>query len=89
MAPGRDEAEKAFNLFIDSYQAKYREALLACYDFPAEHWVHIRTTNPIESPFFDNYSFLVGLCPTPRGFSRGSFRWPLEPNKVHVFRPLK
>ncbi len=43
------------------YQAKYpkaiaclekdREALLAFYDFPAEHWVHIRTTNPIESTF--------------------------------------
>ncbi len=61
MAEGRDEAEKAFDLFIASYQAKYpkaarclakdRDALLACYDFPAEHWVHIRTTNPIESTF--------------------------------------
>ena len=61
MAEGRDEAEKAFDLFIDSYQAKYpkaaeclakdRDALLAFYDFPAEHWVHIRTTNPIESTF--------------------------------------
>lgn len=30
---------------------KDREALLAFYDFPAEHWVHIRTTNPIESTF--------------------------------------
>ncbi len=61
MAEGRDDAEKAFDLFIDSYQAKYpkaakclakdRDALLAFYDFPAEHWVHIRTTNPIESTF--------------------------------------
>ncbi len=61
MAEGRDDAGKAFDLFIDSYQAKYpkaaeclakdREALLAFYDFPAEHWVHIRTTNPIESTF--------------------------------------
>jgi transposase-like protein len=61
MAEGRDQAEKAFNLFIDSYQAKYpkaaecldkdHDALLAFYDFPAEHWVHIRTTNPIESTF--------------------------------------
>jgi transposase-like protein len=61
MAEGRGDAEKAFNLFIDSYQAKYpkaakclakdRDALLAFYDFPAEHWVHIRTTNPIESTF--------------------------------------
>ena len=44
-----------------TYQAKYgnaaeclakdREELLAFYDFPAEHWVHLRTTNPIESTF--------------------------------------
>ena len=61
MAEGREDAGKAFDLFIDSYQAKYpkaaeclakdRDALLAFYDFPAEHWVHIRTTNPIESTF--------------------------------------
>ena len=61
MAEGRDESEKAFDLFIDSYQAKYpkaaqclakdRDTLLAFYDFPAEHWLHIRTTNPIESTF--------------------------------------
>ncbi len=61
MAPSRAEAEKAFTLFLKTYQAKYpqaaaclekdREALLAFYDFPAEHWVHLRTTNPIESTF--------------------------------------
>ena len=61
MAESRDEAGRAFNLFIDSYQAKYpkaaeclardRDTLLAFYDFPAEHWLHIRTTNPIESTF--------------------------------------
>ena len=61
MAEGRDDADKAFDLFIDSYQAKYpkaaeclakdRDALLAFYDFPAEHWLHIRTSNPIESTF--------------------------------------
>lgn len=60
-AEGRDQAGKAFDLFIDSYRDKYpkaaecltkdRDALLAFYDFPAEHWVHIRTTNPIESTF--------------------------------------
>ena len=54
-------AEKAFDLFIARYGAKYdkavaclvkdREALLAFYDFPAEHWKHVRTTNPIESTF--------------------------------------
>ena len=61
MAPGVDDADKAFDLFLESYRAKYpkaadclekdREALLAFYDFPAEHWVHIRTSNPIESTF--------------------------------------
>jgi putative transposase len=54
-------AEKAFDLFVKTYQAKYpkateclvkdRDVLLAFYDFPAEHWVHIRTTNPLESVF--------------------------------------
>ena len=61
MAPGRAAAEKALDTFAAKYQAKYpkavtcltkdREALLAFYDFPAEHWQHIRTTNPIESVF--------------------------------------
>ena len=61
MAPDRQRAEMAFDLFIATYEAKYpkaaeclaqdREVLLAFYDFPAEHWGHIRTTNPIESTF--------------------------------------
>jgi transposase-like protein len=61
MAATRDDAFKAFDLFLASYQAKYpkavecllkdREPLLAFYDFPAEHWSHLRTTNPIESTF--------------------------------------
>jgi putative transposase len=60
-AATRAEAEKAFDLFVKTYQAKYpkateclvkdREVLLTFDDFPAEHWVHIRTTNPIESVF--------------------------------------
>jgi putative transposase len=60
-AETKAEAEKAFELFVKTYQAKYpkateclekdKGALLAFYDFPAEHWVHIRTTNPIESVF--------------------------------------
>jgi putative transposase len=54
-------AEKAFDLFVETYAAKYpkatdcllkdRETLLVFYDFPAEHWIHLRTTNPIESTF--------------------------------------
>jgi putative transposase len=60
-AATKAEAEKAFDLFVATWQAKYskatdclvkdREALLVFYDFPAEHWVHVRTTNPIESTF--------------------------------------
>ena len=55
------EAEKAFDLFIKTYEPKYpkattclqkdREELMAFYDFPAQHWQSIRTTNPIESTF--------------------------------------
>jgi putative transposase len=61
MAPTRAEAYQAFDDFVKRYQAKYpkaveklikdRDALLAFYDFPAEHWQHIRTTNPVESTF--------------------------------------
>lgn len=61
MAPTRAEAEKAFDQFIAIYSAKYpkaveiltkdRERLLTFYDFPADHWRHLRTTNPIESSF--------------------------------------
>jgi transposase-like protein len=61
MAEGRGKAEEAFDLFVKAYQAKYpkateclvkdRGALLTFYDFPAEHWVHIRSTDPIESTF--------------------------------------
>lgn len=61
MAAAREHAYKAFDLFVKTYQAKYpkatdclqkdREELFAFYDFPAEHWIHLRTTNPIESVF--------------------------------------
>jgi transposase-like protein len=61
MAESRAEAEKAFDLFVATFGAKYAAAvaclvtdrveLLAFYDFPAEHWIHLRTTNPIESTF--------------------------------------
>jgi putative transposase len=61
MAETKAEAETAFDGFIEAYELKYekaakclakdREALLAFYDFPAEHWKHLRTSNPIESTF--------------------------------------
>jgi transposase-like protein len=60
-AETRADAYKAFDLFIQTYEAKYpkatlmlqkdREELLAFYDFPAQHWQSLRTTNPIESTF--------------------------------------
>ena len=61
MAETRKDAEAALDVFIETYSRKYekaaecvakdRDALLAFYDFPAEHWKHLRTTNPIESAF--------------------------------------
>lgn len=60
-APTKEAANKAFNLFEDMFEDKYpkavnnlrqdREELMAFYDFPAQHWQSIRTTNPIESTF--------------------------------------
>jgi putative transposase len=61
MSATKEDATKAFEKFIATYQAKYpkaveclvkdKEELLAFYDFPAEHWQHLRTSNPIESTF--------------------------------------
>jgi transposase-like protein len=61
MAATKAEAENAFDLFVETFEEKYpkaaeclakdREVLLTFYDFPASHWAHLRTTNPIESTF--------------------------------------
>ena len=61
MAPTKKDANVAFDVFIEEFEAKYpkavasltenREDLMSFYDFPAEHWIHLRTTNPIESTF--------------------------------------
>ena len=61
MAETRADAEKAFDFFVEAYGAKYdkavecltkdRDRLLTFYDLPAEHWKHVRSTNPIESTF--------------------------------------
>ena len=60
-AETRKAANTAFDHFLEKYDAKYpkaceclrkdRAVLLTFYDFPAEHWAHLRTTNPIESTF--------------------------------------
>ena len=61
MAPTNKDALEAYQKFLDTYKAKYPRAceclekdfddLFTFYDFPAEHWQHVRTTNPIESTF--------------------------------------
>lgn len=61
MAPTKEDALNAYNTFLETYEAKYprackclskdNEQLFTFYDFPAMHWQHIRTTNPIESTF--------------------------------------
>jgi transposase-like protein len=61
MAETRAAAEKAFDFFLEAYGPKYdkaaaclekdRDVLLSFYDFPAEHWKHLRSTNPVESTF--------------------------------------
>jgi putative transposase len=61
MAETKKDANVAFDAFVETYGVKYdkavaclakdREPLMAFYDFPAEHWKHLRTTNPIESTF--------------------------------------
>jgi len=62
-APNRAAAEAAIDVFAEKYRAKYgraveclakdRDALLAFYDFPAEHWDHLRTTDEMDKRFFD------------------------------------
>ena len=61
LAPTRKAALAAYDQFISSYQSKFpkaceclekdKEVLFTFYDFPAQHWPHLRTTNPIESTF--------------------------------------
>jgi len=61
MAPTKKQAYEAFDIALSTYRAKYPKAMeclekdkdemLAFYDFPASHWQHIRTSNPIESTF--------------------------------------
>jgi transposase-like protein len=61
MAETKKDALVAFDAFVETWSPKYekavecltkdRDALLAFYDFPAEHWKHLRTSNPIESSF--------------------------------------
>jgi putative transposase len=61
LAPARQDALAAYDRFLTNYQLKYpkacdclekdKDTLFSFYNFPAEHWPHLRTTNPIESTF--------------------------------------
>ena len=81
MAETKNDANAAFDAFVETYTINYdkamgcltkdREALLAFYDFPAEHRKHLRTTNPIES------TFACGIEPcAPRDASQTGRRSP-------------
>ena len=88
MAETKKDAVKALEAFVETYQVKYkratdclindRDALLAFYDFPAEHWKHLRTTNPIESASACHSAVRSCRRPMsrpewPRTVSRGDF----------------
>jgi putative transposase len=76
MAPDRTTAAAAIETFAGKYAAKYekavtcllkdRNALLTFYEFPAEHWDHLRTSNPIESVFATVRHRTVRTKATPR-----------------------
>jgi len=95
-APTRAAAEGAVNVFVEKYGAKYpqaaecltkdQDALLAFYDFPAEHWDHLRTSNPIESVFATVRHRLSGpkaRCrpPRPASWSSSSSWQPRRPGE--------
>jgi hypothetical protein len=91
-APTRAAAEAAIDVFVEKYGAKYpraaecltkdREALLASYVFPAEHWDHLRTSNPIESVFATVRHRVVqtkgSLSPPPPGSCGALYEVPLH-----------
>jgi transposase-like protein len=78
-AEDREHAEKALDQFIKEYEAKWakatekmtkdREALLAFYAFPAEHWIHLKTTNPwVILSRSDIHARDVQVCDLDGGF---------------------
>src|SRR5437016_1408589 len=93
MAETKNDANAAFDTFVETYAIKYdkavgcltrdREALLAFYDFPAEHWKHLRTTDEIDKPFSAGSLAQVG---TSRALERA--RQPFCPSKARWPRGL-
>ena len=108
MAATKEDAEKAFDQFIELYEAKYPKAtaclikdraeLLTFYDFPAQHWAHLRTTNPIESTFATVrlrtakvrgcFSRETVLTMTFRLFEEAQKRWRRLNGSEHVAKVL-
>ena len=76
LAPNRASAEAAIDIFAEKYGAKYdkavecltkdRQTLLALYDFPAEHWDHLRTTDEIDKHFLSGRAIIVPAWATSR-----------------------
>ena len=79
MAETRKDAEAAFDVFVETYGVKYEKAaeclkkdrgpLLAFYDFPAEHWKHLRTSDEIDKQFLRQRA-IYGERGRPRGEAR-------------------
>ena len=101
MAETKAEANAAFDFFIAAYDVKYDRAvkcltkdpadLLACYDFPAEHWKHIRTTNPIESTFAVSIGRVPWTClidQTAFGLRGFGAHFLARRSKVSRIRPM-
>lgn len=99
MAATKKESEIAWKKFVDIFSAKYpkvveclvkdQKELLSFYDFPAEHWIHLRTTNPIESTFASvkHRSKKSKNCFSRRTVLASTFKLLLEAEKR--WRPLR
>ena len=102
LAETKDRAEKAFDFFLEAYGAKYdkataclakdRAGLLTFYDFPAEHWKHLRTTNPIETDIPHMPSKFVEFVPLSHRQGNcipyAAIRWHDFGNRPALGRPL-
>jgi len=94
MAETKKDAVKAFDAFVETYQVKYkratdcltkdRDALLAFYDFPAEHWKHLRRRTQLKAPLRPSGTALSGqkaFCRTRRR-SPWSSSWSRAPREI-------
>ena len=97
LAPNRASAEVAINVFAEKYGAKYdkavecltkdREALLALYEFPAEHWDHLRTTDEIDKHFLSGRAIIVPAWATSR--RNAAHRLKASPGDCRIEAPAR